>query len=190
MKKYLSQIHDLWFNLPEKLRFVFVGGFNSFVSLVMFICILHFIVLFYKIPLLYIHEWLTSSFIVFKFLNFHTFLRQISLALAWFLSSFISFSTQRLMVFRARGNSNIFKQYFKCLSTWFIGYLVNAFVLEIFASYFEKVNFLPPVIETDIAQAFALVLSAVVTYILFKYFAFKKKKTARSVLSDEYVDML
>ena len=94
------------------------------------------------------------------------------------------------MVFRARGNSNIFKQYFKCLSTWFIGYLVNVFVLEMLASYFEKVNFLPPVIETDIAQAFALVLSAVVTYVLFKYFAFKKKKTARSVLSDEYIDML
>lgn len=190
MKKYLSQIHDLWFNLPEKLRFVFVGGFNSFVSLVMFVCILHFIVIFYREPLLDTYNWLISSFIVFKFLNFHTFLRQISLALAWFLSSFISFSTQRLMVFRARGNSNIFKQYFKCLSTWFIGYLVNVFVLEMLASYFEKVNFLLPVIETDIAQAFALVLSAVVTYVLFKYFAFKKKKTARSVLSDEYIDML
>lgn len=176
MKKFLSQIHDYWFRIPEKLRFILIGGFNSFVSLIMFICILHFIVAFYKDFTFGIFNSIVNAFPTFKLVEFHTFLRQISLALAWFLSSFISFSTQRLMVFRARGNSNIFKQYFKCLSTWFVGYLVNAFVLEIFASAFEKINLLPPVLETDIAQAFALVLSAVVTYVLFKYFAFKKKK--------------
>ena len=176
MKKFLSQIHNYWFSIPEKLRFILVGGFNSFVSLVMFICILHFIVLFYKYLALNIYNWAQGLLPAFKYINFHAFLRQVSLALAWFFSSFVSFSTQRLMVFRARGNSNIFKQYFKCLSTWFVGYLVNAFVLEIFASAFEKTDLLPAVIETDIAQAFALVLSAVVTYVLFKYFAFKMKK--------------
>ena len=44
-------------------------------------------------------------------------------------------------------------------------------------AFFVKVAiFIPPIIESDIAQAFALVISGIVTYCLFKYFAFKKKK--------------
>lgn len=190
MKRYVSQIHDFWFNLSEKFRFVIVGGINSLISLVMFICILHLLIIFYKNDMTNMYDWIKSLSPFSIFMTFRTFVRQISLALAWFLSSFISFSTQRLMVFRARGNMNIFKQYLRCLSTWFIGYLVNAFVLEIFATGFEKVNLLPPVIETDIAQAFALVLSAIVTYVLLKYFAFKKKKLGNASIDEDFIEII
>lgn len=189
-KKFTEQIHDFWFNIPEKLRFIFVGGFNSLVSFIMFVCILHFFAQFCLDDTLKLYNWAKSTFPVLKFVSLHQFVRQLSLALAWFLSSFVSFSTQRLMVFRARGYSNIFKQYVRCLSTWFIGYVVNAIVLEIFATCFEKTNLLPPVIETDIAQAFALVLSAITTYFLFKYFAFTKKKSGVTDEEDEFIEII
>ena len=177
MKKIYTNIHDFWFQIPEKIRFVFIGGFNSLVSFVMFVFLIHLFAQFFVDDTTRLYNYVRIHHIpVLEHISFIQFIRQFSLALAWLLSSFVSFTTQRLLVFRARGQASVVKQYIKCLYTWFIGYLINAITLEIFAQLFEKIDLFPPVIETDIAQAFALVFSAVSTYILFKYFAFKKKK--------------
>ncbi len=181
MKNIYTKIHDFWFQIPEKIRFVFIGGFNSLVSFVMFVFLIHFFAQFFVDDTTRLYNYIRIHHIpVLEHISFIQFIRQFSLALAWLLSSFVSFTTQRLLVFRAKGQASILKQYIKCLYTWFIGYLINAITLEIFAYIFEKIDLFPTVIETDIAQAFALVFSAISTYVLFKYFAFKKKKQHNS----------
>ena len=174
-KVFLKKIHDVWFHIHEKLRFIIIGGFNSLVSFLIFVFLIHFFAQFFIDDTTRLYECMKTHIKLLEYITFLQFIRQFSLAIAWFSSSFISFTTQRLLVFRARGHSHIIKQYFKCLSTWFIGYLVNAITLEVFAELFRRTDLFSPVIETDISQAFALVFSAIVTYVLFKYFAFKKK---------------
>ena len=91
---------------------------------------------------------------------------QVSLALAWAISSVISFTTQKYLVFNVKGN--VIKQYLKCCTTWFFSYLINAFFLEFFVKH---LNF-----NVYLAQIIATFLAAVFTYVLFKKFAFKAKK--------------
>ena len=81
---------------------------------------------------------------------------QICVALQWFLSSFISYLNQKFFVFCTRGN--YVKEYLKCCSTWLISYLLNVVITE----------------NVYISQFAALATVSVVTYIMFKLFAFKK----------------
>lgn len=134
----IIDLKKLWFNLDDKIRFLFVGGFNFVVSYIMYagFCLL---------------------------LGEGAY--QIALILAWALSSVVSFTTQRYLVFE--GNGNWIKEYLKCCTTWFCSYLVNAFLLELFVKYVH--------LNVYISQFIATFTAAVVTYILFKKFAFKKE---------------
>ncbi|MBR6099516.1 GtrA family protein [bacterium] len=89
---------------------------------------------------------------------------QICVALQWFLSSFISYLNQKFFVFCTRGN--YVKEYLKCCSTWLISYLLNVVIIEIFVRYLTE--------NVYISQFAALATVSVVTYIMFKLFAFKK----------------
>lgn len=133
-----KKILDFWFSLSDKIRFLFVGGFNY-------------------------------VFAYFVFLIFLFFLGeenyQLNLILSWFFSSFMSFYTQRVFVFRSK--KPIIKEYFKCFITWMLSYAVNAICLEICVRFLQ--------IPVFIAQAFSAIVAAVSTYILFKTFAFKQK---------------
>ena len=84
----------------------------------------------------------------------------------WVLSSFISYLNQKFFVFCTRGN--YLKEYLKCCSTWAVSYVLNLIILEIILRYLIK--------NVYIAQFVALFTVSVVTYVLFKYFAFKVKK--------------
>jgi len=125
-----------WFNLSDKIRFLLVGGFNAGVSY-----------LIYSAFCLILGE---SAY-------------QIALALAWTISSAVSFTTQKFLVFK--GNGNWFKEYLKCCTTWFFSYMINAGLLE----FIVKVLHL----NVFIAQIIATLAAAIFTYILFKKFAFK-----------------
>ena len=129
---------NFWFNLSDKIRFILVGSFNAGTSFVIFslLCFL----------------WNENYY-------------QISLALSWILSSFISFATQKYLVFNVKGN--IIKQYLKCCTTWFFSYLINAFLLEIFV---KKL-----LLNVYLSQILATIVCAIFTYILLKIFAFKKQ---------------
>ena len=133
----ITKIKNTWFNLDDKIRFLFVGGFNFGVSYLM-----------YAVFCLLLGE---SAY-------------QIALIFAWALSSIISFTTQRYLVFESRGNW--IKEYLKCCTTWFCSYLVNAFLLEAFVRFIH--------LNVYVAQFIATFAAAVLTYILFKTFAFKK----------------
>lgn len=139
MVRFVIFILRVWFNFPEKIRFLLVGGFNTVVSYLMF-----------------------ASFIFVLGKPRY----QLSLVLAWILSSFISFSTQKIFVFQTKGKW--YHEYVKCLLTWSVGYLINACTLELAIKLLH--------LNIYIGQAVSILLTTVITYILFKHFAFKGEK--------------
>lgn len=132
-------MREFWFNLSDKIRFLIVGGFNAGVSYLIYsaLCII-------------LGE---SAY-------------QIALAFAWAISSVVSFTTQKFLVFK--GSGNWMKEYIKCCTTWVFSYLINAGLLE----FIVKIMHL----NVFVAQIIATLAAAVFTYILFKKFAFRVKK--------------
>ncbi len=128
-----------WFKLSDKIRFLFVGGFNAGVS--------------YLLYILFCFLLGTGAY-------------QIALALAWLISSAVSFVTQKFLVFQSNGNW--LKEYAKCCTTWFFSYLINAGILEFVVKILH--------LNVYVAQIVATLAAAIFTYILFKKFAFKKHK--------------
>ena len=115
--KYLIKIFwTLWnfcFKLPDKIRFLLVGGFNASVQYLLYVLFLYFGG----------EE------------NFQT-----ALILSWFVSSLSSFATQKIFVFRTKGKPiDWLKEYIKCLGVWVSSYIINAIVLEILVTY-GKIN--------------------------------------------------
>ena len=78
----------------------------------------------------------------------------------------ISFITMRYYVFQSHGI--LWQEYCKTVSVYIGMYFLNAFVLNLLVLILQ----LPPLI----AQAIYLTLSTIITYLLHKYFSFKKKK--------------
>ena len=89
---------------------------------------------------------------------------QVCVALQWGISSIFSYLNQKFFVFCTKGN--YVKEYLKCCTTWFVSYLVNAVILELLMKFVFK--------NAYIAQFISIFLVSVITYVLFKYFAFKK----------------
>ena len=86
--------------------------------------------------------------------------------LQWALSSFTSYFNQKFFVFCTRGN--YVQENLKCCSTWAVSYVLNIIILEIFVRYIIK--------DVYIAQFICMFLVSLVTYALFKFFAFKKNE--------------
>ena len=91
---------------------------------------------------------------------------QLCVTLQWVLSSFISYLNQKFFVFCTQGN--YVKEYLKCCSTWAVSYFINVIILEVLVRCFIK--------NVYLAQFLSIFLVSVVTYVLFKYFAFKPSK--------------
>ena len=91
-------------------------------------------------------------------------LRQLCVVLQWSISSIFSYFNQKFFVFCTKGN--YWKEYIKCASTWFVSYLLNTVLLELLLKLIHNVF---------ISQFISLFVVSVVTYVLFKYFAFKQK---------------
>lgn len=130
-------IMDMWFKLPDFIRFIVIGCINAAISYIIYaICVLIFGTDYY----------------------------QLCVALQWILSSFISYLNQKFFVFCTKGN--YVKEYLKCCSTWAVSYVLNVIILEIFVRFLIK--------NVYIAQFVSLFLVSISTYVLFKFFAFKK----------------
>lgn len=135
----MLNLKGTWFKISEQIRFIIIGSFNAGVSFFIYSCICFF----------YGEKYY-----------------QLSLILAWILSSFTSFLAQKYLVFKTKGK--FIKQYLKCCFTWFFSYLINAFVLELLVKKFE--------INVYFSQILATIISAIFTYIMLKIYAFKKEK--------------
>lgn len=128
-----------WFMLSDKIRFLLVGGFNAGVS--------------YLIYAAFCFLLGTGAY-------------QAALAIAWILSSAVSFTMQKFLVFRSDGDWK--KEYAKCCTTWVFSYLINAGVLEFVVKSFH--------LNVYVAQIVATLAAAIFTYIVFKKFAFRNKQ--------------
>ncbi len=124
-----------WMMLPEKMRFIVVGGFNTAVNYGLFVLLL----------------WIVGQGG-----------QQVALVMAWVVSSFSSFFMQKMLVFNSR--ANWVREYIKCAGVWMLGYVGNIFLLQIM---------IDGGIHIYIAQAIALLVIAIFTFILLKYIAFK-----------------
>ena len=131
-------MREYWFKLSDKIRFLIIGCFNAGVSYLIY-----------------------SAFCLILGDSAY----QVALALAWAISSVVSYSTQKFLVFQANGNW--IKEYLKCCTTWFFSYLINAGLLEFIVKILH--------LNVFVAQIIATITAAVFTYIFFKKFAFKKK---------------
>ncbi len=139
IKIFLSIWH-WWFKLPDKVRFVLVGGFNACVQ--------------YGIYVILLLVWDEGHY-------------QSALITSWILSTFSSFTTQKVFVFCTTGNWFIWlKEYVKCLGVWVISYLINALMLWFFVALCG--------INPYLGQIIAVACTTVSSYILMKYFAFKR----------------
>lgn len=134
----INHMREYWFKLSDKIRFLFVGGFNAGVSYLIY-----------------------SAFCILLGDSAY----QIALALAWAISSIVSYTTQKFLVFEGKGNW--VKEYLKCCTTWFFSYLINAGLLEFIVKILH--------LNVFVAQIIATVVSAIFTYVFFKKFAFRKK---------------
>ena len=132
----MKKIANIWFSLSDKIRFLLAGGFNYAFSYFLYV--------------------------IFTFIlgesNY-----QINLVLSWFFSSFVSFATQRMLVFCSNGP--IVKEYIKCFATWMVSYLINAVLLEFCVSIVH--------LNVFISQFISAGTAAVASYFLFKFFAFR-----------------
>jgi putative flippase GtrA len=131
-------LYEKWCQIPDKIRFLFIGGINAGVSYIIFA----------------IAIWLIGQE--------HY---QICVALQWIISSVFSFVNQKIFVFCTKGHW--IKEYLKCCTTWAVSYLCNALILELIVRYVTK--------NVYIGQLVSIFMASIVTYILFKYFAFKHK---------------
>lgn len=91
---------------------------------------------------------------------------QLCVTLQWVISSVFSYLLQKFFVFCTRGN--YIREYLKCCTTWFVSYLLNVVILELLIRYVIK--------NAYVAQFISIMLVSVVTYVLFKYFAFRKRR--------------
>ncbi len=90
---------------------------------------------------------------------------QACVVLQWTLSSVFSYFNQKFFVFCTRGN--YLNEYLKCCSTWAVSYCLNVVILELLVRFAIK--------NVYLSQFISIFLVSVVTYVLFKYFAFKVK---------------
>ena len=121
-------MREYWFKLSDKIRFLFVGGFNAGVSY-----------LIYSVFCLILGD---SAY-------------QIALAFAWALSSIISYTTQKFLDFEGKGNW--ITEYRKCCTTWFFSYLINAGLLEFIVKILHLNVYVAQIVATVASAIFTYI---------------------------------
>lgn len=133
------KVENLWFKIvPEKLRFLLVGGFNTVFAYGVYAFLLEII----KLPYL------------------------LALFIQYFITINVSVATMRYYVFRSKGN--FIKEFLKAWSVYIGLFFANTVGL----------SFLVEICRIDElwAQGIYLTFSTILTYILHKYFSFRKRK--------------
>ena len=140
---------SIWFKFPEKLRYLLVGGFNTVLSY----SLLNFLDwTFNKVN--QSHGWGYPRELV----------ANVALILQYLVTINISVFTMRHYVFHSHGQWH--KEFAKAWSVYIFIYLINAPILTFLMVVFG--------FSTWLAQAIYLVFSTVITFILHKYFSFRK----------------
>lgn len=142
---------NLWFTFPEKLRFLLVGGFNT--------------VLAYGV--LNALDWCFGKVNLVYDLGFSPeVVANAALLIQYIITINISVATMRYYVFRSRGDWR--KEFAKAWSVYIFLYLINAPILTFLMVVFK--------LETWSAQGIYLIFSTICTFLLHKYFSFRKQR--------------
>lgn len=140
---------NIWFKLPQKLRFLLVGGFNTV----------------FAYSILALIYWLFASINEKSGLGFsQVIVANAALFVQYVISINVSFMTMRYYVFHSRENWK--KEFIKAWSVYLFLYLINSPVL----SFLILVVGLQPLV----AQALYLVFSTITTFLLHKYYSFRQ----------------
>ena len=146
MKNLYLWTEKIWFRFPQKIRFLLVGGFNTvFAYLVLNLLNL-------------------SLGLYLKNIFSPVIIANIALIIQYILTINVSFITMRYYVFQSHGKW--YKEWVKAWSVYILLYLINAPVLT-----FLMVGL---GLSTWSAQGIYLVFSTTITFLLHKYYSFKK----------------
>lgn len=142
---------NIWFKFPEKLRFLLVGGFNTVFAWSVFAAL----------------NWLFTSINEGFAWNFSDILvANAALIVQNTITINVSFITMRYYVFCSRGN--FWKEWTKAWSVYILLYTVNAPCISFLIWAFG--------LNALLAQAIYLIFSTIVTFLLHKYYSFRKTK--------------
>lgn len=146
IKLYLCA-ENIWFKLPQKLRFLLVGGFNTVFSYAVFFSL----------------YWLFDKLNVWNFDKI--IVSNIALLVQYCITINVSFITMRYYVFRSHGNWKV--ELVKAWSVYISLFLINAPII----SFLIWLGLHPLA-----AQAIYLIFSTIVTFLLHKYYSFRETK--------------
>jgi len=145
VKKIYFYIEKIWFKLPQKLRFLLVGGFNTVVSYI----------LLNVLNILFSHILPNTNKVI---------VTNLALVLQYAITINMSFITMRYYVFQAHGN--FYKEWIKAFSVYIFMYLINAPILSFFISILNW--------EVWFAQGIYIIFATILIFILHKYYSFRK----------------
>lgn len=147
IKKLYLWAEKIWFSFPQKVRFLLVGGFNT----VFAYAVLNGLnVLLLSLDLPYSEQQIAN----------------ISLIIQYIITVNVSFLTMRYYVFQSHGIWQ--KEYMRALCVYVFMYSINA----------PSVNGLMYFLEWPLwlAQGVYLIFEIIITFLLHKYFSFKKEE--------------
>lgn len=109
MINFINKLLSIFFKIPEKIRYLLVGGFNTVVGY----CIFIFLIFLLKEKMHY----------------------NIILLIQYVISINISYINMKFFVFKTKGNYK--KEYIKTFSTYISTYFLNAFLLNLLSNIFN-----------------------------------------------------
>ena len=146
MKNIYLWAEKIWFRFPQKIRFLLVGGFNT----------------------VFAYLILNLLNILFGWLLKDTFspvvIANIALIVQYILTINVSFVTMRYYVFQSHGRW--MHEWLKAWSVYIFIYLINAPVLTFMMTFLGW--------STWLAQGIYLIFSTTITFLLHKYYSFRK----------------
>ena len=146
MIKLYLWAEKIWFHFPQKIRFLLVGGFNTvFAYLVLNLLNLLFGFVFKEV---------LSKIVI----------ANMALIIQYIITINVSFITMRYYVFQSHGNWR--KEWLKAWSVYIFLYLINAPVLTFMMAILGW--------SAWVAQGIYLIVSTIITFLLHKYYSFKK----------------
>ena len=136
---------NIWFKFPQKLRFLLVGGFNTVLAYAVFFAL----------------YWLFSNLNIWDFDKIV--ISNAALVVQYFITINLSFATMRYYVFQSHGNWK--KELLKAWSVYVGLLFINAPII----SFLIWLG-----IHPLLAQALYLTFSTIITFLLHKYYSFRK----------------
>ena len=147
MKKLYLWLETIWFQWPQKLRFLLVGGFNTLFAYL----VLNGLNFFFGVLLKDVYSPVVIA--------------NIALIVQYILTINVSFITMRYYVFQSHGQWIC--EWLKAWSVYIFIYLINAPVLTFMMAILGW--------NTWLAQGVYLIFSTIITFLLHKYYSFRKK---------------